>query len=175
MCVCVCVCVKPHTCAFLQACRWAQQHAPCSILPSQVGVWVSELSFKSDSNYPESKPCMLFISIPVFFMPAHNFCARFSKDVLWNDLLPHPENQASWKKKKKKWKKIHPHNCCVTPARLAKFFTEMTSLAFFFFFFFCPYEKGSRLGGWGGVCGVYLFSFMYIGGGVISPVCLCGL
>ena len=81
-CLCVCVCVKPHTCAFLQACRWAQRHAPCRIVPSQVGVWVSELSFKSDSNYPESKPCMLFISIPVFFMPAHNFCARFSKDVL---------------------------------------------------------------------------------------------
>lgn len=44
-----------------------KQHAAYSILPSQVDVWVSELSFKSDSNYLESKPSMLFISIPGFF------------------------------------------------------------------------------------------------------------
>lgn len=53
-------------------------------------------------------------------VPVYNFCVRFSKDVLWNDLLPHPESQAS----------AHPHNGCVTPARFVKF-SEMTSFAFF--------------------------------------------
>lgn len=62
---------------------------------------------------------MLFISISAFFMPVYHFCTCFSKDELWNDLLPHSH-------KKKKKKKIHPHYCCVTPARLAKF-SKMTS------------------------------------------------
>lgn len=136
VCVCVsvfvCECVKPHTCVFLQACRWVQQHAPCSILPSQVDVWVSELSFKSDSNYPESKPCMLFISIPVFFMPAHNFCACFSKDVLWNDLLPHPENQASSKKKKKE-KKNPPTQLLCNSGLVSEVFQKWLLLLFIFF------------------------------------------
>lgn len=82
-------------------------------------MWVSELLFKSDSNYPESEPYMLFISIPLFLYRL-NFSVRFSKDVLRNDLIPHPESQASYKKKEKK--NPHPHERCVTAAQFAKFF-----------------------------------------------------
>ena len=70
--------------------------------------------------------------------------------------------------KKKKEKKIHPHNCCVTPARLAKFFRNDFSCFFFFFFFFLGFKNVSSFfclcvcGGWGGV---FFFIFLHVWGG----------
>ena len=68
----------------------------------------------------QSPPCFSYPALP-FFMPAFGFCARSSKDVLWNDLLPQPGITE------------HPRCCCVTLARLAKFKKTKDFLCFFFF------------------------------------------
>lgn len=103
-----------------------KQHAACSISPSQVNVWVSELLFKSDSNYPESNPSMLFISIPLFV--CQSTISVLASLRMCYEMISYLAQRT--RHHKKKIKKTHPHNRCVTPALLAKF-SKMTSFALF--------------------------------------------
>lgn len=80
------------------------------------------------------------------FIPVRSF---FSKDVLWNNLLPHPESQESWKKNTS----IHPHKRCVKPALLAKFSKTLSCASFFWRF-----ETGAFM---------LLFSCVHMCGGVM--------
>lgn len=67
-------------------------------MPFQVSVWVSERSFRSDSNYPESEASVLFRSISLFFYQCAVSSLRMCYEII-SELTQRARNR----------EKIHPN------------------------------------------------------------------
>lgn len=115
-----------HTCMFSSSpSQVVEKHTGYRMLPSQVSVWVSQLSFRSDSNYPQSEASVLFISISLFLYQCTDSSLRMCYEII-SYLTQRARNH------KKKY--IHtPTQTLRNASSISKVFKDAVLCLFFFF------------------------------------------